>query len=72
MRAVAFTLIALVPVVAFASTTADQAATSVASLMLQCAIAAMQVYLTSRLPPIEKRLSSVEVQLKTVVSRVDG
>jgi hypothetical protein len=69
IRSAIISLIICVPLVAFAAGSEAATPTSLASLLLQSAIAAMQLYLTSKLPPIEKRLSVVE---QTVADFVDG
>lgn len=58
-----------VPVAAYAASS-DPTAPEKASLILQSAIAAMQVYLTSKLPGIDKRLTKVETDLSDFIEGV--
>ncbi len=64
--AIIFTVV-FVPIAAYASTGND---TERASLLLNAAIAAMQVYLTSKLPAIDKRLAKIEQDFHDYVEGV--
>ena len=67
MRLLAVTLLFLIPVTAYAAGAEN---TDKASLVLNSFIAAMQVYLTSKLPAIDKRLVKVEGDLKDFIDGV--
>ena len=67
MRLAVIFVVVFVPVVAFASSGGD---TNKASLLLEAFIAAMQVYLTSKIPSIDKRLATVETELKDFIEGV--
>lgn len=67
MRLFAILAIATIPVVAYASTGGDSGPVSLA---LESVIAAMQVYLTSKLPMLDKRLTKVESEIHNFFSGV--
>lgn len=61
-------LVVFTPVMAYAA--ASDSGADLASLVLNGFIAAMQVYLTSKLPAMDKRLVKVESDLKDFIEGV--
>lgn len=57
LRAAIAFVIVVIPVIAYASTGHDS---SVPSLLMQAATVLMQMYLSSKLPPMERRLTKAE------------
>jgi hypothetical protein len=69
-RYLIISLVICVPLAAFAAGTDQASPSSVMTIVLQTITVAMQSYLTSKLPPIEKRLESVERRMASLVNGV--